>query len=378
MKILQINASYKPAYIYGGPTMSVSKLSEEMMRAGCTIEVFTTTANGVEELSAEPNSKTLVNGVPVTYFRRITKDHTHFSPALLKSLRKNIRDFDLVHIHAWWNLVSILSCQIAINRGIPVVISPRGTLSTYSFSNRNSLSKKLIHHLLGKYLLRRSYFHVTSERESEAIRMLTNQKGIFNIPNFIKLSQGQTESYLPNDPLRMIFLSRIEEKKGLEILFDALVDIDLPYKLTIAGEGKPGYVDRLKMFAKQRGIEPYIDWVGFLDENKFDFLQHQHLMVLPSHDENFGNVVLESLSGGTAVLISKNVGLADYVSENNLGWVCDNTKIAFKEMIKLINSERQKLLEIRAYAPSKIQQDFDDDILTKRYMHMYQHIIKNG
>ncbi|HTE01349.1 MAG TPA: hypothetical protein VK668_18815, partial [Mucilaginibacter sp.] len=82
MKILQVNASYKPAYVYGGPTMSVSKLSEQMVKAGCIVEVFTTTANGPVELPVVPDKQTNIDGVPVTYFKRLTKDHSHFSPAL--------------------------------------------------------------------------------------------------------------------------------------------------------------------------------------------------------------------------------------------------------------------------------------------------------
>lgn len=51
MKIIQICAAYKPAYIYGGPTMSVSKLSEELVKAGLDVVVLATTANGKVELN---------------------------------------------------------------------------------------------------------------------------------------------------------------------------------------------------------------------------------------------------------------------------------------------------------------------------------------
>lgn len=349
-----------------------------MVKAGWTVEVLTTTANGTEELTKEPNSTHMVDGVIVTYFKRITKDHTHFSPELLKRLRRNVKDFDIVHIHAWWNLVSLLSCRIAINSGVPVVISPRGTLSAYSFSNRNSLPKKLIHHLLGKYLLRKSFFHVTSDKESEAVRKLTEQKGIFNIPNFIELPKSQLAKCLPDGPLKIIFLSRIEEKKGLEILFEALSSIDVPYHLTIAGDGTPSYISMLKSLAKKNNIESNIEWIGFRKEDKFDILQRHHLMVLPSYDENFGNVVIESLSVGTAVLLSKNVGLAHYIEENNWGWICEHNAIALKKSIERANEERTKLTEIRETAPVQIRKDFNDSDLKTRYIDMYRQIIKNG
>ena len=61
--------------------MSVSMLSEQLAAAGIGVSVYATTANGTEELPVKTNSILNVDGVQVTYFKRITKDHTHFSPA---------------------------------------------------------------------------------------------------------------------------------------------------------------------------------------------------------------------------------------------------------------------------------------------------------
>jgi len=148
--------------------MSVSMLSEQLMKAGVYTEVYTTTANGKVELDVKPGKASQVEGVTVTYFKRLTKDHTHFSPALFKKLWMQVKQFDVVHIHAWWNLVSLFSSLIALSRGIPVVISPRGTLSPYSFQNKNIGTKWAIHNFLGQFLLKKSHIHATSDREKEA------------------------------------------------------------------------------------------------------------------------------------------------------------------------------------------------------------------
>ncbi len=379
MRILQINASYKPAYIYGGPTMSVSRLSEMMVKSGCEIEVFTTTANGAIELPVSPKTQTLVDGVPVTYFKRLTKDHSHFSPSLLLKLWKEVKQFDVVHIHAWWNLVSVLSCWIASLRRVPVIVSPRGTLSNYSFGNKNSLPKKLIHGLLGKSLLKKSTIHVTSQREQTGIEAIIEPKRIVNIPNFIALPEHiDSTKYQQANHLKLLFFSRIEEKKGLDILLNALRNVNIPYHLTIAGDGANEYINSLKNLADKNGVSAYISWIGFQGANKFELLQEHDLMILPSYDENFGNVVIESLSMGTAVLISKYVGLSDYVSENNLGWVCELDEKDISTYINNISCETDKLSAIRQQAPSIIRNDFHDDILTKKYIEMYKQIINNG
>src|SRR3954454_18707741 len=86
MGILFITPSYKPAYCYGGPTISVSELAEALVAIGHNITVYTTTANGETELEVATEYATDVNGVEVYYFKRITGDHTHVSPALWRKL----------------------------------------------------------------------------------------------------------------------------------------------------------------------------------------------------------------------------------------------------------------------------------------------------
>jgi len=380
LRVLQICAAYKPAYVYGGPTMSVSMLSEQLVKAGVDTRVYATTANGKTELSVNPGQPVNVDGVTVQYFKRLTKDHSHYSPALQKALRKEAKNFDIIHIHAWWNLVSLFSCMIALKKKVPVVLSPRGTLSPYSFKNNSIGVKWLIHQMFGKRLLNKCHIHVTSLREKEAIEKLIHPKSITVLPNFVKLSAKLISTTIDSSPVfRLLFFSRIEEKKGLDILIKALPMLTMPYSLTIAGNGNENYIASLKTMAADNGATDKITWAGFHNEDKFDLLQSHDLFVLPSYDENFGNTVIESLSVGTPVLISEQVGLADYVEQNKLGWLCQTSP---ESLAKVINDIAQNqvadLNRIRQDAPAVIGNDFNDDNLVKRYISMYNQVITNG
>ncbi len=377
MRILQITPAYKPAFVYGGPTVSVALLSEHLVKGGVEVRVLTTTANGPAELNVATGTEQQVDGVPVTYFKRITKDHTHFSPALLTHLWKSVRQYDVVHVHGWWNTVSMLSAFIATFRGKLVVISPRGMLSSYSFDNRNSGKKGMLHRFLGKPLLQKSFIHSTTQNEYNAIDKLVKTKGIFDIPNFVSFNskEGQAE-ISDHEELQMVFFSRIEEKKGLDILLNALRYVKHPYHLTIAGDGEAAYVESLKSIALQNGISDKLSWVGFQTGNKFEYLSGFDLMVLPSHDENFGNVVVESLSVGTPVLLSENVGLSDYVFKNKLGWVCRLDDKLFSDAINTVSEQKDEIIRIRAAAPGKIKEDFNDAAILQRYIEMYETVIK--
>ena len=343
MKILQISASYKPAYIYGGPIMSVSILAEQLVYAGESVAVYTTTANGANELAVDTSKPTMVDHVTVTYFNRITKDHTHLSPSLLIKLWCTARDYDVIHIHAWWNLVSVLSCFVALMRKVPVVVSPRGTLSNYSFNNRNNRIKSLIHSWFGKPLLKKCIIHTTSKNEYDVLKVLLPNNTIFNIPNFINLDRIERfATDATTCDLKLIFFSRIEEKKGLDLLLDALMEVKIHYSLTIAGDGNIDYVNSLKQKTIANGINDKVNWIGFQTKNKFKLLHDHDLMILPSYDENFGNVVIESLSVGTPVLISKQVGLADYVRDNDLGWICDTNAASISNSINKIADKKNR------------------------------------
>lgn len=369
--------------------MSVSKLSEELIKAGQDAEVLTTTANGQKELDVKSGEKQMVDEVPVTYFKRLSKDHTHFSPALLNQLLKllkrkrvpsslSVHTQYLIHIHAWWNLVSILSCIIALWKGGTVILSPRGTLSNYSFGNRNSLMKRIFHALLGKRLLHRCHFHVTSLKEKTAMLALCNPKTITVIPNFVRFPEIDQRGFAQEKvPLQLIFMSRIEEKKGLDILLEALSETIIPFYLTIAGAGEEKYVQQLKLRANKLHISDQINWIGHQEDfSKFRIMRENDLFVLPSHDENFANIVIECLSVGTAVLISEDVGLADYVQENQFGWISKNQPIAFRQHIEDIYKQKERLHDIRKNAPQKVRADFNDATLIKQYLDMYTSIVQ--
>lgn len=403
MKILHITASYKPAYIYGGPIQSVGKLCEAINRLAntgsdkggaakslekedkLTIEVLTTTANGKKELNVQTGEAIAVDGVQVTYFKRWTKDHSHFSPGLLSHLRNEIARYrqnvrPVIHIHAWWNLVSVLSCFIAKWYKIPVILSPRGMLTAYSQNNRNSFSKKLLHTLIGKRLLKYCHIHATSEQEKNDIKKIVSPKSITVIPNLVNLALAYQESSIRYQdgeaPFKLIFLSRIEEKKGLELLFDALVQLEINWQLTIAGSGSDEYVKRLKDKVKSLKLNYRINWIGQVtNDEKYSLMAQHDLLVLTSYNENFANVVVESLSVGTPVLISDQVGLSDYVTINELGWVCELNPEGIKDELMKALSHQEKRNQIRQTSPGLIRHDFDGNVLANRYLALYKQLL---
>lgn len=393
--ILHISPSYKPAYCYGGPIMSVSKLCEELHKTGVKTRVLTTLANGPEELSLRSGCQRLVDGVDVSYYARITKDHTHFSPALLIALYgliKKARNTDqrlVIHVHSWWNLVAILSSALAAFHRIPLIVSPRGMITSYTLSFRNTLFKFFIHKAIGRRLLRKSHIHATSDYEAANIQQHLLSANLIIIPNLVTFPDSGIINNYPYVPcitkltryqiikpvfcLNILFLSRIDKKKGLELLLHVLSNLYLNWKLTIAGSGDHFYVSQLKQLSVSLKISSKITWLGQVsNEDKYAVLAQHDLTVLLSSNENFANVVVESLSVGTPVLISDQVGLASYIRKSDLGWVCSLQPAAALQALNRIHSNPNKRNYIRKTAPDRIKADFNPDKIIDNYLQLYK------
>ncbi len=373
MNILHVIPSYKPAYVYGGPIYSSSALCEQLVAEGHKVTVVTTTANGKEELNVQQGVVQQVDGVDTIYFKRLTKDHTHFSPALISYLYRNIKKYDAVHIHSWWNLVSIFTLLVCYVRRVRPVVSPRGMLSDYILETNHNFQKKIIQKVVGDPLLSKVKFHATSLAEVHEIKKMYPASQVAEIFNFVTVPEGPVVSKTVQPKIRFVFLSRIDPKKGLELLFKALSMVSFPYELTIAGPYKEDYLEQLKALTREYGIDQHITWVGpVYGDAKFKLLRDHDVMVLTSHNENFANIVIESLAMGTPVLISNMVGLSTYISDNQLGWISGIDPQHIKEILEQVYAERDRLPAMSAAAPVLMQRDFDRSRLVNKYIELYK------
>ncbi|TCD02672.1 XrtY-associated glycosyltransferase XYAG1 [Pedobacter psychroterrae] len=378
MKVLHIVPFYKPAFIYGGPIASVSKLCESQQRAGAQVTVITTNANGkASDLKVDTGNFVMVDGVRVRYFDSITNDNTFVSFKLWRYLYTCCRDYDIVHIHTWWNFLVLGAALICRARKVKVVLSPRGMLSEYIFNSTNSGIKKGLHRIFGRSLLKTTIFNATSQQEYDECKALIPGWAGFVLPNVIDLPAIEINK--PHkEVFTLSFLSRIDRKKGLEFVFEAITLLNFPVQFRIAGKGEGSYIAELKALTEKLGIADKVEWVGWMgQEQKFAELMQADLFVLASYNENFANVVIEALYAGTPVLISEHVGLASYVADNELGWVTSLDPAEIARAINECHDNQKKTALINAEAHDKIMGHFSPEILSVNYLGRYSDIIED-
>ena len=230
---------------------------------------------------------------------------------------------DVAHFHGLWQPPFRAAARSYHRQNVPYIVSPHGMLEPWAW--RHKRWKKLPYwHLVERPWVRRAAC-VLATAPSEA-RRLTE----FLPKTFIEvLALGLTGEAAPaynsaraklgwaSGELILLFLSRIHEKKGLDLLLGALAGIDaLPSscRLVIVGpEEQPEYAERCRRFAAENAARlPPLDWLGPLwGDDRWPYLQGADLFCLPTHSENFGLVVLESCQVGTPVLTTTTTPWAD-------------------------------------------------------------------
>lgn len=369
MKILIITPSYKPAFVYGGPIFSVAYLAENLSKNN-EVLVLSTNANGKENLVIDTQDAIQIEGVNIRFFKRQTKDHSHFSIGMLRYLWNHGSEYQAIHIQSWWNTVAVLTALICKLKSWKYIVSPRGMLSPYTIDH--SIVKNIIHKLIGDYLLENAIIHVTSNDEKQKLNKLNPSYRLIDVPNYVDVKTKHQNANRNSDILNLLFLSRIHPKKGIEDLFSALCNVNFKYHLSVVGDGDSEYIQGLKSLSKKLQIDSFISWKGALyNEDKIQSYANADVFILPSKDENFANTVLESLSQGTAVIVSKNVGLSDFVSKNDLGWVYDGSINNLVDVLNDSKSSPQKLKIIRETSTSIIQNNFSEENISNMYISMY-------
>jgi len=128
---------------------------------------------------------------------------------------------------------------------------------------------------------------------------------------------------IPPERLVVLYLGRLHPKKGLHLLIPAFARAPSHNAtLVIAGPDEGGYRGRLEAMVDRHNLRHQVVFTGMVArEDRVAAFLDADVFVLPSHDENFGVTVVESLAAGTPVIISDQVGIHEQVMSARVGSV---------------------------------------------------------
>ena len=384
MKILQVIEFFTPAR--GGTVTSSYNLSKHLAEGGHEVTIFTT------DFELDKEYIKSLNGVRVVPFHCIANiGMMLISPQMKKQLKKEIRDFDVIHMHNFRSYQNIIVRRYAKKYGVPYVLQPRGSVPRMSKSKQKKLFDILFGHAIigdAKKIIASS--KIESEQYRDVFPKLNNEK-IVHMPNGINLGTYQDlpqkgefkKKYSINDNEKIIlFLSRIHKRKGADMLIEAFSKLKNEFenvKLVIAGPDE-GYLVKLKLIVNRLNIKDVVIFPGPLyEKDKLESYVDADVFVLPSNskEESFGNVVLEALACGTPVIITNNCGVSEWIGDE-VGYVVDYDKDQLRDAIMKVLSDEGLRRRFGEEGKRLVGNKFGGDRVILDVEKIYRRLIKNG
>jgi glycosyltransferase involved in cell wall biosynthesis len=388
MKILHVVPSYYPAVRYGGPIRSVHGLAKGLIGRGHEVHVFTTDVDGSGRSPVPLNEPVDMDGVSVWYFPTGLGRRLYRSPMMAYALHQRMNEYDIAHLHSVFLWPTSAAASAARRVRVPYIVAPRGMLVGDLIRRKSRFAKTAWINLLEKRNLEgAAAIHVTSEIEANDFAALgLSHKRTFTIPNGVEMPCAARNSRIAQPLLAelssgpfILFLGRVNWKKGLDRLIPAMVDVCCGATLVIAGNDEEAYQPILEALAERTGVTERMRFIGPLDDaEKWQVLAQASLLVLPSYSENFGIVALEAMMAGCPVIVTPEVGLANIIRDVGAGLVVDGTPA---ELTRAINAllqapeERRKMGEAgRRSARGK----FSWDVIATDMEQVYRECVSEG
>lgn len=333
MKILQVSNFFKPLWETGGVTRVCYLLSVNLAKRGHDVTVYTTEGYKYNT-GLILNQSVEMEGIKVYYFRnlfkKLIKKMSLTTPYYLPFvLRKEIKSFDVIHLHEHRTLSAVIIYYYAKKHSVPYILQSHG--SVLPFLQKQKL-KKFFDFLIGYKILKyaREVIALNETESSQYEKMGVSKDKIKVVPNAIDIDDFKHSSfdcffrskYLISPKSNIIlYVGRLHRSKGLDLLiksFSILLRKLPDSKLVLVGPDS-GFQKELEELAKELKVEKNILFTGFVNKKeKISALREASIFVTPTFT-GFPISFLEACVFGVPIVTTDE---GDY-----LDWI--NSKVGF-------------------------------------------------
>lgn len=363
-------------------------LSRSLAAAGVKITLLTTNSNG--DIGQAPLDVPLgvplpQDGYEIIYFPCSPFRRYKFSWGLLQWLARHAQEYDLAHIHALFSPVSTAAATVARFSKLPYLLRPLGTLDPADLQKKKALKQLYGQWLERPNLAQAAAVHFTTRQEaiiSERFGAVTQDVVVplgIDLPETlpVKGASRQALGIAPDVPL-VLFLSRIDIKKGLELLIAALerlLEQGITFHFVLAGANPqdPAYEQQIGDRIQESPLAARTTVTGFVKgDRKWGLLQDADVFVLPSAYENFGIAVAEAMAVGTPVVISREVYISNEVEASGAGWVCDRDLDSLTTSLKDCLASSSERAERGENARQLVLREYQWPAIATKMIQVYQ------
>jgi glycosyltransferase involved in cell wall biosynthesis len=279
---------------------------------------------------------------------------------------------DLVHSHFIFP-DGLLAMALRRGTGLPYVITAHGS----DVPGYNPDRFRALHPLLAPVWMRvvrqASEIISPSRTLADLIRGQGYEGALEIIPNGYHARDVSTARHQPG---RLLVVSRLFERKGVQYLLQALEGITRPLDVHIVGDGP--YLATLKQLAGRLRSHAVVHFHGWLDNTSSAFrelIETASVFALPSEAENFPNALLEAMAAGLAIITTAGTGCAEVVGPAAM-LVPPRDPARIREAIERLSDEPALCDQLGRAAHARVHEVFAWRAIAERYVEAYERALR--
>lgn len=384
MNILHVVPSFAPCFAHGGVVNASYQIAKKQVEEGHNVTVYTTDSCN-ERLKFENNYNVDVEGIKVFYFKNLSNSIknklTIDTPiSALSHIKKTISDFDIIHIHEHRHSLAIATHRYAKKNNVAYVLQAHG--SVLPFFQKEKM-KDIFDKLWGFDILHDAsrVFALTEIEKEQYLKMNVAEEKIEIVPLGINLNEydllpdkGNFKSkYDISDSNKLIlFLGRIHEIKGLDLLVNAFGRTDYNnVTLAIVG-GDYGFKEKLEELIVKNNLQEKVIFPGVLTgRDKIEALVDCDIFVMPSRYESFTTSGLEAMACCKPLILTKNNHIHTWVKDN-VGLVCEFDENDLANSIETLLNDNELCYKFGKTGRKLIEDKYDWDKVSKQIINIYK------
>jgi glycosyltransferase involved in cell wall biosynthesis len=372
MKILKISYEFPP--IGGGGSRVVHGLARQLVQSGHSVDLVTMGFRNLPKFE-------IVDGINVHRIPCIRRSESicrpyematyllSATPKINRLVKEN--NYDINHTHFIFP-DALLSTGLKRWSGLPFVVTAHGSDVPGYNPNRFISLHKILKPAWRKVVTSADRVISPSRSLAELIKNHLKSAEIEIIPNGINIPSF---NYSKRKTNRVLVVSRIFARKGIQHLLYALEGFHFPINVDIVGEGP--HLNELKNIAKGLETQAKIHFYGWIDNESprlRELYEEANIFILPSESENFPIVLLEAMSANLAVITTEGTGCEEVVENTGLLVPPNDSKSLRRSLIKLIENP-DLCEELGRAAHDRLVNKFGWGVVTNQYIQVYEDVI---
>ncbi len=360
------------ASAYGGPSHALALTKRILEDLGISVSIAALQEPSGGSLTVEADDRLFLfpKQFPKRYF---------YSEPLKIWLKDHVPEYDLLHLHSLFSFPTAIAGYYARRYKKPYLIEPNGTLDVYCMQ-RHYIRKRVYLEFFERKNINGARFiycvSISEKKEIERFRFHTKcvviPAGVLDEPKGIEEDARKKGAGLKT----ILFLSRIDPKKGLGLLFRAIKQLKAKrkdFRLVIAGSGSDSYVASIHKQTLQEGLSDSVSFLGEVTgEQKRAILHAADIFVLPSYRENFGLAVVEAMAAGCPVVISDQVAIHPEVDQYGAGKVVRLKSEDLLQALDELLSDQDVRIKMGENAQRLVKERFDVKENVKKLVTVYE------